>query len=80
MAAIYEGKIGFLKNEDAVVYTHAKPTLSEFIQQRKRWASKSTRYKDKLVIVSFTVIVIIIILYLNNNSETTFCFICFELS
>jgi len=51
MAAIYEGKIGFLKNEDAVVYTHAKPTLSEFIQQRKRWASKSTRYKDKLVIV-----------------------------
>jgi cellulose synthase/poly-beta-1,6-N-acetylglucosamine synthase-like glycosyltransferase len=51
MAAIYEGKIGFLKNKDAVVYTHAKPTLSEFIQQRKRWASKSTRYKDKLVIV-----------------------------
>lgn len=51
MAAIYDGKIGFLKNRDAVVYTHAKPTLSEFIQQRKRWASKSTRYKDKLVIV-----------------------------
>ncbi|MFA6276881.1 MAG: glycosyltransferase [Pedobacter sp.] len=51
MAAIYEGKIGFLKNRDAIVFTHAKPTLSEFIQQRKRWASKSTRYKDKLVIV-----------------------------
>ncbi|MFD0939831.1 glycosyltransferase family 2 protein [Pedobacter boryungensis] len=51
MAALYEGKIGFLKNKDAIVYTHAKPTLIEFIQQRKRWASKSTRYKDKLVIV-----------------------------
>lgn len=51
MAARYEGKIGFLKNNDAVVYTHAKPTLGEFIQQRKRWASKSTRYKDKSVII-----------------------------
>ncbi len=51
MAALYEGKIGFLKNNDAVVYTHAKPTLGEFIQQRKRWASKSTRYKDKSVII-----------------------------
>jgi len=51
MAALYEGKIGFLKNEDAIVYTHAKPTIAEFLQQRKRWASKTTRYKDKLVIV-----------------------------
>jgi len=51
MAAVYGDKIGFLKNKDAVVYTHAKPTLKEFIQQRKRWASKSTRYKDKSVII-----------------------------
>jgi cellulose synthase/poly-beta-1,6-N-acetylglucosamine synthase-like glycosyltransferase len=51
MAALYEQKIGFLKNNDAVVYTHAKPTLGEFIQQRKRWASKSTRYKEKSVII-----------------------------
>lgn len=51
MAALYEGKIGFLKNDEAIVYTHAKATLREFIQQRKRWASKSTRYKDKSVII-----------------------------
>ena len=51
MAAIYEDKIGFLKNTAAVVYTHAKSTLGEFIQQRKRWASKSTRYKEKSVII-----------------------------
>lgn len=51
MSAIYGDKIGFLKNKDAVVYTHAKETLVEFIQQRKRWASKSTRYKDKSVII-----------------------------
>lgn len=51
IAAIHEDKIGFLKNLDAVVYTHAKPTVGEFIQQRKRWASKSTRYKEKSVII-----------------------------
>jgi cellulose synthase/poly-beta-1,6-N-acetylglucosamine synthase-like glycosyltransferase len=51
MAARYGDKIGFLKNKEAIVYTHAKPTLSEFIQQRKRWASKSTRYKNKAIIV-----------------------------
>lgn len=51
MAAKYDNHIGFLKNSEAVVFTHAKPTLSEFIQQRKRWASKSTRYKNKSIIV-----------------------------
>lgn len=51
MAARYEQKIGFLKNYDAMVYTEAKPTVYEFIQQRKRWASKSTRYKNKSIIV-----------------------------
>ncbi|MCJ0741278.1 glycosyltransferase family 2 protein [Pedobacter montanisoli] len=51
MAALYGNKIGFLKNREAVVYTHAKPNLKEFIQQRRRWASKSTRYKEKSVII-----------------------------
>ena len=51
MAARYGNKIGFLKNKAAIVYTHAKSTLAEFIQQRKRWASKSTRYKNKGIIV-----------------------------
>lgn len=51
MAALYGHKIGFLKNTDAVVYTDAKPNLKEFIQQRKRWASKSMKYKDKSVII-----------------------------
>ena len=51
MAAKYGDKIGFLKNQNAIVYTHAKATLGEFIQQRKRWASKSTRYKNKGIIV-----------------------------
>lgn len=51
IAARYNNQIGFLKNTNAIVYTHAKPTLTEFLQQRKRWASKSTRYKNKSIIV-----------------------------
>ncbi len=50
VASRYPDGIGFCKSRDAIVYTHAKPTLSEFIQQRKRWASKSTRYKNKSVV------------------------------
>ncbi|WP_259066280.1 glycosyltransferase [Mucilaginibacter sp. X4EP1] len=50
VAAQYPGKIGFLKLYDAIVFTHAKPNLKEFLQQRRRWASKSVKYKDKKVV------------------------------
>jgi cellulose synthase/poly-beta-1,6-N-acetylglucosamine synthase-like glycosyltransferase len=51
VAKRYANGIGFLKSREAVVYTHAKGTLKEFIQQRKRWSSKSTRYKNKSIIL-----------------------------
>lgn len=51
VASRYPGSIGFCKSEKAIVYTHAKHSLKEFIRQRKRWASKSTRYKNKSVVV-----------------------------
>jgi cellulose synthase/poly-beta-1,6-N-acetylglucosamine synthase-like glycosyltransferase len=50
VAERYPGRIGFLKRREAIVYTHAKHTLGEFLQQRRRWASKSTRYKDKNIV------------------------------
>jgi len=50
VAERHPGRIGFLKQREAVVYTHAKPNLTEFLQQRRRWASKSTKYKDKNVV------------------------------
>lgn len=50
VASAYPGTIGFCKANDALVYTHAKPNLKEFIAQRKRWASKSVKYKDKKII------------------------------
>ncbi|MDP3469528.1 MAG: glycosyltransferase [Daejeonella sp.] len=51
VASAYPGGIGFCKSRDAIVYTHAKSSLSEFIQQRKRWASKSTKYKNKAIVL-----------------------------
>lgn len=50
VAKVYPGGIGFLKDIEAVVYTYAKPDLGAFIQQRRRWASKSTHYKDKKIV------------------------------
>lgn len=50
VAAKYPAKIGFCKSRAAIVYTDAKPDLASFISQRKRWASKSTKYKDKRVV------------------------------
>lgn len=51
IAEKYPERIGFCKSREAIVYTDAKPTLSSFLSQRKRWASKSTKYKDKRVVV-----------------------------
>jgi cellulose synthase/poly-beta-1,6-N-acetylglucosamine synthase-like glycosyltransferase len=50
VAQKYQGRIGFLKSREAIVYTHAKHTIKEFLNQRRRWASKSTKYKDKKIV------------------------------
>lgn len=51
VALAYPDSIGFCKSPDALVYTHAKPNLKEFIWQRKRWASKTVKYKDKKILI-----------------------------
>lgn len=47
----YPDRVGFCKNQGAIVYTEAKEDLSSFLSQRKRWASKSTKYKNKSIVV-----------------------------
>ena len=75
MAARYPGKIGFLKMYDAIVFTHAKHTLKEFLQQRRRWASKSVKYKDK------SVVILVVGLWLFNISVLiNFCLGFFDIS
>jgi len=50
IATHYPDKIRFCKSREAIVYTDAKRTLRGFIGQRRRWASKSTHYKDRGVV------------------------------
>jgi len=46
VAQRYPNGIGFLKNQDAVVYTRAQPTFRSFFNQRIRWSSKTAAYKE----------------------------------
>jgi len=50
VAEKYPNRIGFCKSRNAIVYTDAKRTLRGFINQRRRWASKSTHYKNKGIV------------------------------
>ena len=43
----FPGTIAFLKDSKAIVKTKAASTLTEFVEQRKRWVSKSTKYENK---------------------------------
>ncbi|MFT4665484.1 MAG: cellulose synthase/poly-beta-1,6-N-acetylglucosamine synthase-like glycosyltransferase [Polaribacter sp.] len=56
IAAVYPGQVHYLKNANAVVYTKAQPTWSDFIQQRIRWASKSSAYPQKGVTLQLVVV------------------------
>ncbi|MFN8282924.1 MAG: glycosyltransferase [Chitinophagales bacterium] len=49
IAQKYPEHIRFLKDKNAIVYTHPTTTVSEFLQQRFRWTSKSTSYQDKRI-------------------------------
>lgn len=57
----YPDRVRFLKSTLATAYTCGSPSLNEFINQRKRWVSKSGYYKD------FWVIACAIIVFLFNS-------------
>jgi cellulose synthase/poly-beta-1,6-N-acetylglucosamine synthase-like glycosyltransferase len=52
----YPDRIQFLKSPQAIVETQAMETLTDFFNQRIRWASKSDKFDDKRI---FTVLVIV---------------------
>jgi glycosyltransferase involved in cell wall biosynthesis len=49
IARIYPNDILYLKNQNATIFTTAKPTLKSFINQRVRWSTKSKGYEEKQV-------------------------------
>jgi cellulose synthase/poly-beta-1,6-N-acetylglucosamine synthase-like glycosyltransferase len=43
----FQGKVGFIKSENATVTTLPVNSWKAFLQQRIRWASKATHYKEQ---------------------------------
>lgn len=43
----YPKGVRFLKSKKAIVFTSPQKKIGDFIQQRKRWVSKSTRYNNE---------------------------------
>lgn len=72
IAARYPDGILFLKNVNATVLTTAKPTWREFWQQRIRWATKSTAYRE--VRITF---VVAMVFFLCCNIALSFVLIPF---
>ncbi len=46
----YPKNIGFLYHQHAVISTLPMPTISSFLNQRIRWASKTNNYKDMRIV------------------------------
>ena len=46
IATAYPGRVGFLKQAAATVFTDPAPTLSAFYRQRLRWATKNAAFSD----------------------------------
>lgn len=44
-----KNRVHYLKSTEAIVRTAPMPTWKAFINQRKRWASKTTHYNDKRI-------------------------------
>jgi cellulose synthase/poly-beta-1,6-N-acetylglucosamine synthase-like glycosyltransferase len=43
---MFPGTIHFVKSSDALIYTNPQRNIVDFINQRKRWTSKSKSYQD----------------------------------
>ena len=56
----YPQQIGYLFNKDAIVSTAPMSTWKDFFNQRIRWASKATHYKDN------SIFLVLLLVYLLN--------------
>lgn len=52
----FPNSIHYLKSRKAIVETPCQPTIRDFFNQRIRWASKSDKYEDKLLIAILGVV------------------------
>lgn len=68
---MYPSAIGYLFNQNAIVTTAPMPDWKSFFNQRIRWASKATSYKDKGIFM------VLLLVYLTNLSLCILFVLCF---
>jgi len=56
IAAETDYSVKFCWSREAVVFTQPNENIRDFLQQRKRWASKGLFYKNKLLVISLILI------------------------
>jgi cellulose synthase/poly-beta-1,6-N-acetylglucosamine synthase-like glycosyltransferase len=56
IAAETDYSVKFCWNREAVVFTQPNENIRDFLQQRKRWASKGLFYKNKSLVISLILI------------------------
>ncbi len=61
VASLTNYKIKFAYEKEAIVTTHPRTNVGDFLHQRKRWASKSLFYNNKLLVLK---IILIFLFYL----------------
>jgi cellulose synthase/poly-beta-1,6-N-acetylglucosamine synthase-like glycosyltransferase len=69
---LWPDELYYIKSNDAVVSTGGQPDFRSFIQQRIRWASKSSGYKDTDTIITGMVVLFINFLLLWTLAGTFF--------
>ena len=69
---LYKNSIAFQKDQRAIVYSFPQPTVTELVNQRKRWASKWNNY---LPLLSWSLPVFLFIHYLSFLAAIAIIFI-----
>jgi len=67
----YPSSIGYLFNQNAIATTASMPDWKSFFNQRIRWASKATSYKDKGIFF------VLLLVYLTNLCLCILFVLCF---
>ncbi len=78
----YPKSIVFAKDKDVIVSTSSEKNLSNYINQRKRWASKSSEYKDfSSIYVSYLVFLtnlcFVLLIFMVMFDISFFKFLCY---
>ncbi|MDO9375855.1 MAG: glycosyltransferase [Ferruginibacter sp.] len=86
ISQLYPGRVGYLKDEAAIVHTAPALNLRSFLNQRIRWASKADKYDDKsllpvlVVVYFFNVLMFVLpVLAIFENTQFTIVSLNFSL-